>query len=38
MHLKNEIIMSQLDDPFIMEEVRRIDEGRPLEFNLGESG
>jgi hypothetical protein len=38
MHLKNEIIMSQLDDPFIMEEVRRIDEGRPSEFNLGESG
>jgi hypothetical protein len=28
MHLKNEIIMSQLDDPFIIEEVRRIEEGR----------
>jgi hypothetical protein len=37
-HLKNEIIMSQLDDPFIMEEVRRIEEGRQSEFNLGESG
>jgi hypothetical protein len=37
-NLKNEIIMGQLDDPFIVEEIRRIDEGRPSEFNLGESG
>ncbi|KAK1604415.1 hypothetical protein QYE76_028088 [Lolium multiflorum] len=34
MNLKNEIIMGQLDDPFIMEEIRRINEGRPSEFNL----
>ncbi|KAK1621010.1 hypothetical protein QYE76_026527 [Lolium multiflorum] len=32
-NLKNEIIMGQLDDPFIVEEMRRIDEGRPSEFN-----
>ncbi|KAK1696236.1 hypothetical protein QYE76_012933 [Lolium multiflorum] len=37
-NLKNEIIMGQLDDPFIMEEMRRIDEGRPSEFHRGESG
>ncbi|KAK1618822.1 hypothetical protein QYE76_024339 [Lolium multiflorum] len=37
-NLKNEIMMGQLDDPFIMEEMRRIDEGRPSEFHRGESG
>ncbi|KAK1662832.1 hypothetical protein QYE76_050991 [Lolium multiflorum] len=37
-NLKNEIIMGQLDDPFIVEEMRRIDEGRPSEFHRGESG
>ncbi|KAK1643793.1 hypothetical protein QYE76_061598 [Lolium multiflorum] len=37
-NLRNEIIMSQLDDPFIVEEMRRIDEGRPSEFHRGESG
>ncbi|KAK1626748.1 hypothetical protein QYE76_001063 [Lolium multiflorum] len=31
-NLKNEIIMDQLDDPFIVEEMRRIDEGRPSDF------
>jgi hypothetical protein len=38
MSLKNEMIMDQLDDPFITEEVRRIEERRQSEFNLGESG
>ncbi|KAK1616552.1 hypothetical protein QYE76_022069 [Lolium multiflorum] len=37
-NLKNEIIMGQLDDPFIVEEMRRIDEGRPSEFHRGEMG
>ncbi|KAK1684707.1 hypothetical protein QYE76_045555 [Lolium multiflorum] len=37
-NLKNEIMMGQLDDPFIVEEMRRIDEGRPSEFHRGESG
>ncbi|KAK1630038.1 hypothetical protein QYE76_004353 [Lolium multiflorum] len=37
-NLKNEIIMGQLDDPFIVDEMRRIDEGRPSEFHRGESG
>ncbi|KAK1651525.1 hypothetical protein QYE76_069330 [Lolium multiflorum] len=37
-NLKNEIMMGQLDDPFIVEEMRRIDEGRPSEFHHGESG
>ncbi|KAK1606824.1 hypothetical protein QYE76_030497 [Lolium multiflorum] len=37
-NLKNEIIMGQLDDPFIIEEMRRIDEGRPSEFHRGEMG
>ncbi|XP_071680976.1 uncharacterized protein [Lolium perenne] len=37
-NFKDEIIMGQLDDKFIMEEIKRIDEGRPLEFHLGESG
>ncbi|KAK1630621.1 hypothetical protein QYE76_004936 [Lolium multiflorum] len=37
-NLKNEIIMGQLDDPFIVEEMRRIDEGRPSEFHHGEMG
>ncbi|KAK1652679.1 hypothetical protein QYE76_070484 [Lolium multiflorum] len=32
-NLKNEIMMGQLDDPFIVEEMRRIDEGRPSEFH-----
>jgi hypothetical protein len=36
-NLKNEIIMCQLDNPFIVEEIRRINEGRPSEFNLGDS-
>ncbi|KAK1648050.1 hypothetical protein QYE76_065855, partial [Lolium multiflorum] len=35
-NLKNEIMMGQLDDPFIVEEMRRIDEGRPSEFHRGE--
>ncbi|KAK1632407.1 hypothetical protein QYE76_006722, partial [Lolium multiflorum] len=37
-NLKNEIMMGQLDDPFIVEEMRRIDEGRQSEFHRGESG
>ncbi|KAK1649629.1 hypothetical protein QYE76_067434, partial [Lolium multiflorum] len=37
-NLKNEIIMGQLDDPFIVEEMKRIDEGRPSEFHRGEMG
>ncbi|KAK1699576.1 hypothetical protein QYE76_016273 [Lolium multiflorum] len=34
-NLKNEIIMGQLDDPFIVEEMRRIDEdmASPINFN-----
>jgi hypothetical protein len=32
MKLKNEIIMGQLEDPFIMEEIIRIKEGRPSEL------
>jgi hypothetical protein len=34
--LKDEIIRRQQEDPFIEEEIRRISEGRKLEFNLGE--
>ncbi|KAK1610111.1 hypothetical protein QYE76_033784, partial [Lolium multiflorum] len=37
-NLKNEIMMGQLDDPFIVEEMRRIDGGRPSEFHRRESG
>ena len=34
--LKNKIIQRQVDDPFIVEEMQRISEGRQSEFNLGE--
>ncbi|KAK1695559.1 hypothetical protein QYE76_012256 [Lolium multiflorum] len=34
--LKYEIIRKQADDLFIQEEIKRIGEGRPSEFNLGE--
>ena len=34
--LKNKIIRRQVDDPFIVEEMQRISEGRQSEFNLGE--
>ncbi|KAK1668048.1 hypothetical protein QYE76_056207 [Lolium multiflorum] len=36
--LKYEIIRKQVDDLFIQEEIKRIGEGRPSEFNLGEFG
>ncbi|KAK1630126.1 hypothetical protein QYE76_004441 [Lolium multiflorum] len=34
--LKYEIIRKQVDDQFIQEEIKRIGEGKPSEFNLGE--
>ncbi|KAK1683149.1 hypothetical protein QYE76_043997 [Lolium multiflorum] len=34
--LKYEIIRKQVDDLFIQEEIKRIGEGKPSEFNLGE--
>ena len=34
--LKNEIIRRQHEDPFITEEIQRINEGKQSEFNLGE--
>ena len=34
--LKNEIIRRQHEDPFIAEEIQRINEGKQSEFNLGE--
>jgi hypothetical protein len=34
--LKNTIIRRQSEDPFIEEEIRRIEEGRPFEFYLGD--
>ncbi|KAK1619388.1 hypothetical protein QYE76_024905 [Lolium multiflorum] len=36
--LKYEIIRKQVDDLFIQEEIKRIGEGKPSEFNLGEFG
>ncbi|KAK1663150.1 hypothetical protein QYE76_051309 [Lolium multiflorum] len=36
--LKYEIIRKQADDLFIQEEIKRIGEGKPSEFNLGEFG
>jgi hypothetical protein len=36
LNLKDKIIQQQQDDPFIEEEIRRIDEGRQSEFRLGE--
>jgi hypothetical protein len=34
--LKYEIIRKQVDDQFIQEEIKRIGEGKPLEFHLGD--
>jgi hypothetical protein len=33
--LKYEIIRKQADDPFIQEEIKRIEEGKPSEFQVG---
>jgi hypothetical protein len=33
--LKYEIIQKQADDPFIQEEIKRIEEGKPSEFQVG---
>ena len=34
--LRNEIIRRQEEDPFIKEEIHRIEQGRPSEFRLGD--
>jgi hypothetical protein len=34
--LKYEIIRKQVDDPFIQEELKRIEEGKPSEFHVGQ--
>jgi hypothetical protein len=34
--LKYTIFKRQDEDPFIVEEIRRIEEGRPSEFHLGD--
>ena len=36
--LQNKIIRRQDEDPFLKEEIQRIEEGRPSEFHLGEYG
>ena len=35
--LRNEIIRRQDEDPFIKEEIRKIEDGKPSEFHLGEA-
>ena len=36
-NLQNEIIQRQEEDPFIKEEIHRIEDGKPSRFCLGES-